>query len=148
MVKYHFPFQRILEVREKEKENAQLNMAKAIQKQERIESRIEELFHKISDTREQLQDRQAHGVTINELKWSEFYVNQLQQRITVEQSQLSFAKKNVEKRQEVLWGALKEEKTWFSLKEKKEFEYSHQLKTIEQSQIDEISTQLFFRNRG
>jgi flagellar export protein FliJ len=138
----------MLELKEKEKENAQLLMAKAIQSQETIEDRLNEISNKITVVEAQIDMKQNQKIPIKELQMSETYIGQLKKRLHLEQIQLSMAKKNVEKKQEVLRETLKEEQTWFLLKEKKELEYFEQQKIEEQNQLDEIASRLYFRQMG
>lgn len=145
MSKYIYPYQRILEMKVKEKENAQLLMAKAVQKQTNIESRIMDLQSTITTVQEQLSSEQNVGMPILQLRMIGDYVSNLQKRVGIERIQLDFAKKNVDKKQEVLRDALKEEKTWDLLKEKKQQEHLEFIKQKEQSQLDEISNQMFYR---
>ncbi|WP_025027657.1 flagellar export protein FliJ [Caldalkalibacillus mannanilyticus] len=145
MSKYIYPYQRILEMKVKEKENAQLLMAKAVQKQTNIESRIMDLQSTITTVQERLSSEQNVGMPILQLRMIGDYVSNLQKRVGIERIQLDFAKKNVDKKQEVLRDALKEEKTWDLLKEKKQQEHLEFIKQKEQSQLDEISNQMFYR---
>jgi len=146
MAKFIYPYQRILEMKAKEKEQAQLLMAKALQKQESIESRISNLMHSISDVQERLTSKQDAGIPITELRMIADYVTTLQKRVDLERMDLGFAKKNVDKKQEVLRDALKEEKTWEILKEKQQKEFLDVVKLREQVQLDEISNQVFYRH--
>jgi flagellar FliJ protein len=145
MAHFHYPFQRILELKEKEKENSQLQMAKAIRRQEKIELRLSELQEDISQSQTQLSIKQEQGISIIELRMLEDYIEHLRRKLSSENNEFKFAKINVEKKQEVLLEKLKEEKTWIVLKEKQEQEFFYQNKIHEQMQLDEIATTSFYR---
>jgi flagellar FliJ protein len=146
MSSFHYPFQRILDIKEKEKESSQFKMAKAIQRQEKVEVRLSELQANMSSVQSQLNSKQQQGVSITELRMMEDYIEHLRKCLSLEYSEFKFAKKNVEKKQEVLLEKLKEEKTWIVLKEKQEQEFFEQSKIQEQSQLDEMATTRFYRH--
>jgi flagellar FliJ protein len=145
MARFHYPFQRILELKEKEKENSQLQMAKAIRRQEKVEVRLSELQANMYQAQSQLTMKQEQGISIIEIRMLEDYIEHLRRRLSLEHTEFKFAKKNVEKKQEVLLEKLKEEKTWIVLKEKQEQEFFHQSKIQEQLQLDEMATTSFYR---
>lgn len=142
---FHYPFQKILELKEKEKESAQQQMAKAIQRQEKIELRVADLNDSYSAAREHLAIKQEQGIAIMELRRREDYVEHLRRNLRLEQEDCRLAKKNVDKKQEVLHDKLKEEKTWFVLKEKQELEFIERSKLEEQNQLDEMASNRYYR---
>lgn len=142
---FHYPFQKILELKEKEKEGAQKEMAKAIQRQEKIELRLADLHDLYIAAQEQFAFKQEQGTVIVELRRIEDYVEHLRRCLRLEQEDCSFAKKNVDKKQEVLHDKLKEEKTWFVLKERQELEFINRSKLQEQKQLDEVASNRYYR---
>lgn len=142
---FHYPFQKILELKEKEKESAQKEMAKAIQRQEKIELRLADLHDLYIAAQEQFAFKQEQGTVIIELRRIEDYVEHLRRCLRLEQEDCSFAKKNVDKKQEVLHDKLKEEKTWFVLKERQELEFINRSKLQEQKQLDEVASNRYYR---
>lgn len=142
---FHYPFQKILELKEKEKESAQKEMAKAIQRQEKIELRLADLHDLYIAAQEQFAFKQEQGTVIVELRRIEDYVEHLRRCLRLEQEDCSFAKKNVDKKQEVLHDKLKEEKTWFVLKERQELEFINRSKLQEQKQLDEVANNRYYR---
>lgn len=142
---FHYPFQKILELKEKEKESAQKEMAKAIQRQEKIELRLADLHDLYIAAQEQFAFKQEQGTVIVELRRIEDYVEHLRRCLRLEQEDCSFAKKNVDKKQEVLHDKLKEEKTWFVLKERQELEFINRSKLQEQKQLDEVASNRYYR---
>lgn len=142
---FHYPFQRILKLKEKEKESAQLQMAKAIQRHEKIELKLAELHSIFLAAQEQLATKQEHGVSIIEIRRIEEYVEHLRKCLRLDQEDCRLAKKNVDKKQEVLHEKLKEEKTWFVLKEKQEQNFIERSKLLEQNQLDEMAGSRYYR---
>lgn len=145
MASFQYPYQRILEVKSKEKEMAQIQMAKALQRQTRAEIKINELESKIDQVNTQIEQRYQETVKVQDLLGMEYYTNTLRKRLHLEKNEFAFAKKNVAKKQEVLLEKLKEEKTWERLKEKKEEEYLHEVKLAEQQELDEMASSSFTR---
>lgn len=145
MATFHYPYQRILDVKAKEKENAQLQMAKAIQRQTRAEQKIHELESMIDQVNHQIEQQYQEVITVQDLLGMEYYTNTLRKRLQFEKSEYEFAKKNVDKKQEVLHEKLKEEKTWSLLKEKQEEEFRQEVKKNEQHELDEMASSSFTR---
>ncbi|GAA0365061.1 flagellar export protein FliJ [Bacillus horti] len=145
MSTYHYPYQRILDVKSKEKENAQLQMAKAIQRQSQAEIRINELEQKIGQATDRVEQQYVAVTRVQDLQGIENYMSVLRKKLSFEKKEVEFAKKNVDKKQEVLREKLKEEKTWMVLREKKENEHLEGLKHIEQQELDEMASTSFNR---
>lgn len=145
MAIFHYPFQKILVLKEKEKEIAQLQMAKAIQRHEKIEIKLAELHSTLLAAQELLATKQEQGVSIIEIRRIEDYVEHLRRCLLLEQEDCRLAKKNVDKKQEVLHEKLKEEKTWCVLKEKQEQDFMEKSKMVEQNQLDEMASSRYYR---
>lgn len=120
-------------------------MAKAIQRQSRAESRIDELETKIDQANDQVEQHYDRIIRVQDLQGVQDYVSVLRKKLSLEKNEFEIAKKNVEKKQEVLIEKLKEEKTWKVLREKKEAEYLEEIKYLEQQELDEMASTSFNR---
>lgn len=148
MFKFNYSFQRILDIKEKEKETAQLQMAKAIQRQERTEIKLNQVFTELEEEEQRLYGKQQQGVSITELRFRENYVDYLRKKASVEKEALIVANKNVDIKQDLLQDKLKEEKIWSIHKEKKVLEFLDGLKKEEQIHLDELSSQRYHHQLG
>lgn len=145
MTKFRFSFQKILDLKENEKEFAQLQMANAIKKQEESQRRKDEIYQKIITTQNLMNEKQSCGVNVFELRMLENYVDQLKEQLMNSSRELENSQTLVSKSQNNLRMKMKEEKTWVNLKEKKLSEFIEQSKLIEQNLFDEMASIRYYR---
>lgn len=144
MLNFSYSFQRILDIKEKETENAQAQVAKALRNLNRAETRFERVNEELRQAEGKLYEQQERGVSISELRTREMYINHLRDRMKEEKAALHLANKNVHKKQDILFEKLKEEKKWSIHKEKLAQQYIDELKKKEQLELDELSSQRFY----
>lgn len=145
MGKFIYPFQRILELKERETETAQYEVAKALERENKSQERLDALYAKIEEAQNELKAEQKNGMTADEMKLRMNFIIQLQKQLTFEQYELNSAKQNVTRKRDLLTDRVKEEKTWTMLKDKKKEEHLFAEKLAEQSTLDEMATTRFFR---
>lgn len=146
MAKFHYPFQKILDLKENEKEFAQIQMAEAIKQQEESLRKNQEIYQKISEAENLKKQKQQDGVNIFELRMLEDYTNQLQAQLFSAERELEQMESNVLKTQSDLRMKIQEEKTWINLKNQKLTEYEEQIKLTEQNFFDEMASTRFYRS--
>lgn len=146
MTRFDFRFQKILDLKENEKDVAQTQMAEAVKQQEEGQRRNEAIYNKIHDV-ERLQDeKQQKGVPISELRMLETYIQQVQQQLVSSNHELEHLRKNVSKTQNHLQTKAQEEKTWEKLKQQKRLLFDEKAKVSEQNFFDELASTRFYRN--
>ncbi|WP_182101576.1 flagellar export protein FliJ [Niallia taxi] len=145
MAKFIYPFQRILELKERETETAQYEVAKALERENKSQERLDALYNKIEEAQNELKEEQKHGMTADDLKIRMNFIIQLQKQLTFEQYELNSAKQNVNRKRDLLTDRVKEEKTWTMLKDKKREEHLFAENLAEQNVLDEMATTRFFR---
>ncbi|WP_202077083.1 flagellar export protein FliJ [Caldalkalibacillus salinus] len=148
MATFHYPYQRIIEVKEKEKEQAQLQVARAQQKQSRLEKKLHEIEEKIAGINQKMSKNKQGTILIQQLKEMEAYRQNLKKKLASEKVHYASVKKNVDKKQEVLIEKLKEEKMWMHLKEKYKENVVTEQKRKEQLALDELARNSFRRLEG
>lgn len=148
MASYYYPFQNILNLRGKETQLAQIQMAQAIQREGTITEELLETRKNIAQVKNAMQVKQSKGVSVQELRIFEEHLMDLRQKSTIGQMKLEAAHTNVNRKQGTLVNKLTEEKKWEFLKEKKALEFNQQVKSDEQKQTDELAGQRFHRSRA
>lgn len=145
MATFHYPFQKILDLKENEKEFAQIQMAEAIKKQEASLRKNQEIYQKIIEVESEIKQKQQVGVNIFELRTLENYLNQLKDQLVSAELELSEMEGNVTQSQNHLRLKVQEEKTWVNLKNQKQSQFEEKEKLSEQTFFDEMAANRFYR---
>ena len=145
MAKFIYPFQKILDYKENEKEFAQIQMAQAISMQKESLRKIQEIYQKIIEAENEKNQRQQDGVNIFELRMHELYINQLKEQLMSAERELEQMESQVAKTQGHLQVKVQEEKTWSNLKKQKLSQFEHQAKAAEQAYFDELAASRYYR---
>ena len=145
MTQFNFRFQKILDLKEIEKDFAKIQMADAI-KLEEVGYRKKEAIHiKIMDAEQLKKDKQQDGVNISELRMLGTYIHQLQDLLVSSDRELMHLKNNVTKTQSHLQMKAQEEKTWGNLKQQDLTMYVERNKVVEQNFFDDLASTRFYR---
>lgn len=145
MAKFHYPFQKILDLKENEKEFAQIQMAEAIKNQEESLRKNQEIYQKIIEVENLKKQKQQDGVNIFELRMFENYIHQLKEQLVSAERELEQMESNVLRTQSHLRVKVQEEKTWINLKNQKQSQFDERAKLSEQSFFDEMAATRFYR---
>ena len=145
MAKFIYPFQRILDLKENEKEFAQIQMAEAIRKQETSFRKNQEILRKISEVENEKNQKQKDGVNIFELRMLEDYIDQLKNQLQVSEKELEHRDRQLVQTQSHLRVKAQEEKTWIQLKNHRLKQFDQEMKASEQAFFDELAANRFYR---
>ena len=146
MAQFNFRFQKILDLKENEKDFAQIQMGDAIKRQEVGNRKNEAISNKILDVERLKKEKQQNGVNISELRMLENYIQQLQEQSISSNRELVYLQTNVSKTQNHLQKKAQEEKTWGNLKQHELTLYEEKSKLEEQNYFDELASTRFYRN--
>lgn len=145
MTRFDFRFQKILDLKENEKDVAQIQMADAIKQQEEGHRRNEAIYNTIHDVERLQEEKQQKGVPISELRMLGSYIQQVQQQLISSNHELEHLQQYVSKTQGNLQKKAQEEKTWEKLKQQKRLLHEKQNKAVEQNFFDELASTRFHR---
>jgi len=145
MSQFRFRFQRILDVKENEKEYAKLNMATALKLEAEEQQRNEAIYRKIVEIDRVKKEKQQKGVQIAELRMIDQYIHQLEEQLVTSNEELKLLRNNVNESKTILQQKAKEEKTWLNLKNAEKNTFEYQSKLAEQNFFDELSTDRYYR---
>lgn len=140
---------KVLEVREQEKKDAQLEHHQSIEVFEHIATRLYELLKK-KESAESRYERFMHETTpIDQIRDQVQFIEILNQQIIALQEKVTEARTNMEQKQLKLTGAHVEVKKYEKVIELREEESLKIANKLDQAFMDEISTQQFLsRNIG
>lgn len=145
MTQFNFQFQKILDIKENEKDYAQVQMAEAIKRHEAGCQKKEKILSKIIRSEQLMREKQQEGMNISELREMENYIYQLQTHLMDSQRELEYLQGNVSKTQSHLQLKSQEQKIWDNLKEQKKHQHIEKNKVIEQNFFDELASTRFYR---
>ena len=145
MTQFNFRFQKILDLKENEKDFAQVQMANAIKRHEAGYQKKESILGKITCAEQLMRKKQQEGVNISELRELENYIYQLQTQLMDSQRELEYLQRNVSKTQNHLQTKSQDQKVWDNLKEQRLDQHIERSKVIEQNFFDELASTRFYR---
>lgn len=145
MTQFNFRFQKILNLKENEKDFAQIQMADAIKRQELGHQKNEIIYNKIIDVERIKKKKQQDGINISELRLLENYIQQLQEQMISANREMEHLQTNVSRTQYHLQKKAQEEKTWGNLKQQEQSQFKEQSKVAEQNYFDELASTRFYR---
>ncbi|MFK3961011.1 flagellar export protein FliJ [Pseudalkalibacillus hwajinpoensis] len=138
--RFQFPFQRILDVKENEKSQAQLEMAESLKVQVDLERSVSSLEQQIYAMRLRLEQRQLDGLSITDLLKEEEHIAYLERQLQQKKNELMQAENQVSEQKDTLASKVKEEKTWQSIKETRKEEFQRDMQILEQNELDDLTT--------
>jgi len=143
---YRFPLQRVLDVKEKEKQQAQQELGSSLKKQHDAEEQMSML----SEKREAVQHRMLQpnkGCKASHLHEHQRYISHLDQQIVQLQGYLQETRIEVEQKQGILIEKSKEERVWQTWKQELFIRYQQEASKQEQEMLDEMASIRYFRQQ-
>ncbi len=140
IARFQFPFQRILDVKENEKSQAQLEMAESLKVQVDLEHSLATLEQEVYSKRLRLEQRQLDGLSITDLLKEEEHIAYLERLLQQKKQQLNQIEEQLSEQKDTLASKVKEEKTWQSIKETRKEEFHRDMQILEQNELDDLTT--------
>lgn len=140
--------QKILQVREREKKDAQLAHHKSIQMFEEIATKLYTLLKKKEDAERSYDQYIKETTSIEIIREQMDYLDALNKQIIGMQQEVKKARKMMETRQEKLTGAHVEVKKFESVIESRKQDEKMIANRKEQALMDEISSQQYLARKG
>jgi flagellar protein FliJ len=144
---FHYSFQKILDMKEKEKEQAEMSYSKSMQTLQVEQKRLSTL-QQTKEEMERRMTRNEESISLSELKDSYQYLHHLQKLVLQAHHTTIQAEKEVEHKQEILTEKAMDEKVWSKLKDKSYVRYIETMKATEQKELDEIAIARYYRQRA
>ena len=140
---YQFPFQKILEVKEKKREQEEVNYAKILKQLDQESLRLTQLVDSKENLLSEIVDLQRNKVAIMAINQSQDYINYLNKQIASQKNNIARIKNSLSHKQQQLIELKVDEKKWVKLSEKKFREYQYAVDLEEQKETDEIALNSF-----
>ncbi|MBP0726238.1 flagellar export protein FliJ [Bacillus sp. RG28] len=138
-----YKFEKILMIKQKEKEQVQIDYELSVQSFEKEANKLYEVLKRKEMVEEQKQQNLQKGVSIDGLKQQLLFVEALEKDIKHSQLQVINARNHMNTKQEVLIEHNVEVKKYEKMREKAIKSHSEILLSLENKQMDEISLQQF-----
>ncbi|MFE8699076.1 flagellar export protein FliJ [Cytobacillus sp. FJAT-54145] len=146
-MKYDFKFNKILFVKEREKEEALSIYNESVKKFEEVAEKLYELLKKKEDLEEFQSNRLVHGLSVQEVRYHQHFIGNLENLINHQQKMVMNARNRMFLYQEKLLEKNIEVKKLEKIREKDLNLFVEDLKATENKQMDDISIQ-HFMSRG
>lgn len=144
-MRFRYAFQKIVDLKENEKTQAEWMLSDAIGKMRQEESTLLELQQTKSAMQDQMHQVSGQRTTVSNLMLMQSYVDHIEGRIQAKHRDVLQAKTVVQMKQEELNGKMLEEKVWNKAKEKAYRRFTAELLKREQDQLDEMATNRYKR---
>lgn len=142
---YQFSLQKLLDLKEKEKEQLQSSLSSSVKKLEDEKIVQSGLLQRQNELQTQLIRKQEESTNISVLVGLHTYQKRLEQKIVQSSQRVVKAEKDVDRKMQQVVDKSKEAKTFHLLKDRERLRFQYEQDRIEQNQLDEISVNLFLR---
>lgn len=146
MKKFQFHLQKVLELKVKEKEQAEWAFGKSVQKKEEEETKLYQLTEHHDEMTQMLHTAvQGEFCSAADLIDITRYRQTVQRSIATQQRTLYGCEQDMEKCKSMLTERMQETKVWQRLREKAHEQHAEVEKHREQKELDEIGIQIYLR---
>ncbi|WP_432359338.1 flagellar export protein FliJ [Sporosarcina sp. UB5] len=145
MNSYEYRFEKVLEYREQEKAETEMEFKKAVDSFETVATELYKLLKQKEDVIASHQEKMKEGYTINEIHSYTRFIDSLDKRIATLQQKVIKARSKMNWFEEKLLERTIEVKKFEKMKEKDREHYRTEMEQAEASLLDELSTLKFHR---
>lgn len=146
MKKFQFSMQKVLDIKEKKREQEEWNFAKILNQLDQEKKFLEELIYKKQTLQEEMfADLQSKGNTMIEINQKNSFLEHLETQIVLQRKAINSLEDELRKKQKEVIDLKIDEKKWLKLKEKKYEKYLYESNQLEQIELDDIANKLIYR---
>ncbi len=142
---YHFSLQKILDLKEKEKEQLQSALSTSMKQLNEEQVIYTGLMEKKDILEQQLLQSQVESTNISYLIGLHSFQQHLEKNVQQSKQRVTKAEKEVDRKMQQVIDKSKEEKTYGILKSRERTRYMYEQNRTEQNVLDEISINLYMR---
>lgn len=142
-MKFHYAFQKIVDLKSNEKTQAEWMLSSAIGKLQAEEKSLNELYEMRDQMYHAQQEAASRCVPVAEIRNIQVYAEHLEECIERKRDDIRIAHVNVTKKQKVLSDKMLDEKVWLKARDKSQEKFRHESLLREQNELDEIATVRF-----
>lgn len=143
MVQYTYKFEKVLKVREQEKEQTEMAYKEAVQSFEEIATQLYELLKKKEDLINYQNERLKIGATVDEIHHFSKFIASLEQTIEEVQQKVMQARMKMQWHEQKLLEKNLEVRKFEKMREKDFSHYQEEQKRVEAQYLDEISSLMY-----
>ncbi len=142
-MKYAFKFDKILSLKEREKEEALLAYQDSIGKFEKVAKKLYELLRQKEKLQTTRSEKLKQGTPVNEIRFYEKYLESLEKKIEKQQIMVNNARNRMQHLQKQLMEKNIEVKKFEKLREKDARKFFDQLRAEENKRMDDAALQTY-----
>ncbi len=142
-MKYAFKFDKILSLKEREKEEALLAYQDSIGKFEKVAKKLYELLRQKEKLQTTRSEKLKQGTPVNEIRFYEKYLESLEKKIEKQQIMVNNARNRMQHLQKQLMEKNIEVKKFEKLREKDVRKFFDQLRAEENKRMDDAALQTY-----
>lgn len=142
-MKFHYAFQKIVDLKSNEKTQAEWMLSSAIGKLQAEEKSLNELYEIRDQMYRAQQEVASRCVPVAEIRNIQVYAEYLEECIERKRDDIRVAHVNVTKKQKVLSDKMLDEKVWLKARDKSQEKFRHESLLREQNELDEMATVRF-----
>lgn len=143
MIAYQYKFEKILNVREKEKQDAYSKYSESLKKFEEVAEKLYEFLRKKEDMQAFQQLKMNEGLSVFEIRHHQRFMDNLEEMISHYQKEVISARNHMNKFQNILIEKNMEVKKYEKIREKDYIKFLDEMKIYENAQMDDISIQTY-----
>lgn len=147
-MRYEFKFNKILAVKEREKDEAVNVYQDSVRKFEEVAEKLYELLKRKEDLEEYQSERLHGGLSIQEIRHHQQFIGNIEKMIEHYQKMVVNARNRMLLFQEKLLEKNIEVKKYEKIREKDYLQFTEDVKIIEGKQMDDISIQMYMNREG
>jgi len=141
-VRFHYPFQKVVDLKESEKTQAEWVLSASIGKLQQVTSVLHQLEAEKENALESIQDATI-ACCVSSLQSMQSYLSRIEQSIRNQLKDVQVAKTDVERNQLHLTDKMKDEQVWQQARERAKERYRYEMQLREQNELDEMATVRF-----
>ncbi|MDF9762401.1 flagellar FliJ protein [Peribacillus simplex] len=140
---YQYKFEKILNIKEKEKKDALAKYNTALKKFEEVAERLYKLLKKKEELLEFQQEKLRNGLSVQEIRHHQLFMDNLEKLLSHCQQEVIEARYKMNVQRDLLMERNIEVKKYEKMKENDFLKFLDVLKEVENKQMDEISIRQF-----
>ncbi|WP_152392471.1 flagellar export protein FliJ [Paenibacillus guangzhouensis] len=141
-VRFHYPFQKVVDLKESEKTQAEWVLSASIGKLQQVTSVLHQLESEKENALESIQEATV-ACCVSSLQSMQTYLSRIEQSIRNQLKDVQVAKTDVERNQLHLTDKMKDEQVWQQARERAKERFRYEMQLREQNELDEMATVRF-----
>lgn len=142
-MKFHYPYQKIVDLKSSEKTQAEWLLSAAIGKLQAEELSLEQLLEQRAIWTRRIQEAAETAVPLAELQMIQTYLEALDARISRKTAEVREARQAVDRSRSHLTDKMKDEKVWMKAKDRAFDQFRSAGLKREQNELDDMATARF-----